>query len=57
MAHELRHAWQYEHWNTPGSKWRLERDKMGKYAREVDAELWELEILKKWQEQTALAHV
>lgn len=53
MAHELRHAWQADNWNTPASKWKLERTKLGKYAREVDAELWEMKALDKWREQFA----
>jgi len=51
MAHELRHAWQWKHWNTPAMKWRLERTRVGKYAREVDAEIYQMQILRKWQHE------
>lgn len=51
LAHELRHAWQCQHWNTPSSKWRLERTRVGKYAREVDAEMYELQMLRRWQHE------
>jgi hypothetical protein len=51
LAHELRHAWQYQHWNTPAMKWRLERTRVGKYAREVDAEIYQMQILRKWQHE------
>lgn len=51
LAHEMRHAWQYAHWNTPASKWRLERDRLGKLAREVDAEMYELATLRRWKHE------
>lgn len=51
MAHELRHAWQWKHWNTPAMKWRLERTRVGKYAQEVDAEMYQMAILRKWQHE------
>jgi len=51
IAHELRHVWQFQHWNTPAMKWRLERTRVGKYAREVDAEMYQTAILRKWQHE------
>lgn len=51
MAHEMRHAWQYANWNTPSMKWRLERTRVGKFAREVDAEMYELTMHAKWQRE------
>lgn len=52
MAHELRHAWQKKHWNTPASRWKLERTRTAKYAQEVDAQMYEYEVLLKWQAMT-----
>ncbi|HEX9430580.1 MAG TPA: hypothetical protein VF944_09400 [Candidatus Bathyarchaeia archaeon] len=49
LAHEMRHAWQYENWRTPNMLWRLDRSSVAKYAREVDAELWESEVLERWK--------
>lgn len=49
LAHEMRHAWQYANWNTPSMKWRLERTRVGKYAREVDAELYEIDTIRRWR--------
>ena len=45
MAHELRHHYQFTHWNG----WRLQFDSLGKLAREVDAELYELRKLEEWR--------
>lgn len=50
LAHELRHAWQFKHWAEPsGFTWKLEYNQMGKWAREVDAEIYEADTLLKWQ--------
>jgi hypothetical protein len=49
LAHEIRHAWQYNNWTSPSMAWRLERTRVGKYAREVDAELYELAVLERWK--------
>lgn len=55
LAHEMRHCYQFQKWDTPGSKWRLEWNKLGKLARETDAELYEIRMIRKWQESmTAL---
>lgn len=51
LAHEMRHAWQAKHWNTEKSKWKLERDRLGKYAREADCEHYELMVLDRWKRQ------
>lgn len=51
MAHEMRHAWQYLNWNTPASRWKLDRTRIGKYAREVDAELFEIATLDRWRKE------
>jgi len=45
MAHELRHHWQHENWDG----WRLDRKGDGKWCREVDAEIYELQMLRKWR--------
>ena len=52
MAHELRHAWQHKHWDTDQSRWKLRRDRVSKYAQEVDAEMYEAEVLARWQAMT-----
>lgn len=49
MAHELRHAWQFKHWAESDFKWKLERTPMGKFAREVDAEIYGADCLLRWQ--------
>jgi len=51
LAHEMRHAWQQANWTSPSMKWRLDRTRVGKYAREVDAEMYEKEMLRKWQHE------
>lgn len=50
LAHEVRHHYQYEHWNTEKGKWRLANDRLGRLAKEVDAELYEVTMLNRWRE-------
>lgn len=56
LAHEMRHHYQYVKWNTPRGRWRLANDKLGKVARETDAELFEVKTLARWQKFTAQLH-
>ncbi len=51
LAHEMRHAWQQKNWNTELSKWKLAPGYMGKYAREFDAEMYEIQALDRWKRQ------
>lgn len=52
LAHEMRHHYQWMTWNTPRSKWKLLSDKLGKIAREVDAELFEARTIERWHKFT-----
>ena len=46
MAHELRHHWQHEEWDG----WRMDyKKKEGRWCREVDAETYQLMMLKRWR--------
>lgn len=45
MAHELRHHWQRETWEG----WRLSQSRDGRWCREVDAETYEIMMLKRWR--------
>lgn len=49
LAHEMRHAWQEKHWRTPASQWKLGKDRLGKFAREADAEHYECDTIQKWR--------
>lgn len=52
LAHELRHHYQEIAWNNPRASWRLRRDRVAKIAREVDAEIFESQILERWHKFT-----
>ena len=49
LAHEMRHCYQFQSWNTPRSSWRLKYDELGKIARETDAQLFEGKMIRLWQ--------
>lgn len=50
LAHELRHCWQWQNWDTPLSRWKLKHgDFLARQVREVDAERFEYTQTAAWR--------